>query len=423
MDSAPSSTSSSSTKPPPRLRLRVGSTAESIIRGGHPWVYSDSIREQNREGTAGELAVVYDRNDRFLAVGLYDPESPIRIRVLHAGKPVTLDEAWWLQRLRSALGLRTSELLGPHTTGFRCLNGEGDGWPGLVLDRYADHLVLKVYSAAWLPWLPLLARLIHAELTPSRLVFRVSRNIESESASRGYPNASLLSPSGEAIAHPDAAEGDRVVFEETRIRFEVDVFRGQKTGFFLDQRENRRRVGQLSAGREVLNAFSCPGGFSLYAARAGARSVLVLDLSAHALESGRRNWELNRAIPEVAACHYEQAQGDAFGWLAESPPRVFDVVVVDPPSLAKREVERSRAIEAYGRLAASAIRRVRPGGFLVSASCSAHVSEAEFFAVVREAARSSRRPFSELETTGPAGDHPTRIPELRYLKAIYLSLS
>ncbi len=409
--------------PTPRLRLRVSPTAESIVRGGHPWVYSDSIRDQNREGSAGELAVIFDRNDRFLAVGLYDPESPIRIRVLHSGRPVTIDDRWWNERIAVALSLRSPEALGPDTTGYRCINGEGDGLPGFVLDRYAGHFVLKAYSAAWLPHLTRIVRLIHQAVQPELLVFRVSRNIEEAAARAGFPNASRLDESGVVLAPSDAATELPVVFQETGIRFEADVFRGQKTGFFLDQRENRRRVGSLSAGRDVLNAFSFSGGFSLYAARGGARSVVDLDLSAHALESGRRNFALNQSLPAVTACSYEQVQGDAFGWLADGPTRTFDVVVVDPPSLAKREVERARAIEAYGRLAASAIRRVRPGGTLVSASCSAHVSTDEFFGAVLAAARASRRGFTELGTTGPASDHPTRIPELQYLKAIYLAFS
>ena len=411
----------------PRLRLRVSPTVESIVRGGHPWVFSDSIRDQNREGTAGELAILYDRKDRFLALGLYDPASPIRVRILHCGKPVTLDAGWWRTRLTDSLSLRTREAIGPDTDGFRWINGESDGWPGLVLDRYADHLVLKVYSAAWLPHMGRIAALIHKVLQPAVLVFRVSRNIEEEARIAGLPGGSVI-PSVHPPSTPGAATTGAVlptgsvVFRETGLRFEADVVRGQKTGFFLDQRENRRRVASLCWGREVLNAFSFSGGFSLYAARAGAKSVLDLDLSAHALESGRRNFALNQDFAHVTACHHEQVQGDAFGWLADGPSRQFDVVVVDPPSLAKKEVERERAIQAYGRLATSALQRVRPGGTLVSASCSAHVSADEFFAVVREAARLSRRRWTELETTGQPIDHPARIPEARYLKAIYLTL-
>jgi 23S rRNA (cytosine1962-C5)-methyltransferase len=210
-----------------------------------------------------------------------------------------------------------------------------------------------------------------------------------------------------------------VVFLETGLGFEADVVRGQKTGFFLDQRENRRRVETLASGRNVLNAFSFSGGFSLYAARGGARSVTDLDISAHALESAGRNFALNRASPAVAHCQREAVQADAFAWLGESG-RVFDLVILDPPSLAKREAERAGAIRAYQRLAELGMRRLSPGGILVACSCSAHVSAEEFFEAVRDAAARSGRKFSELETARHAPDHPAGFKEAEYLKAIYL---
>src|SRR5712691_11413606 len=146
-------------KPAPRLRLRVTPSAEAVLRSGHPWLFADSIREQNREGEAGELAVVYDRQNRFLAVGLYDADSPIRLRVLHAGKPQTINRNWWSDRLEQSL-LRRQGLFDDQTTGFRWINGESDGWPGLVLDRYDQTLVLKLYVAAWLRHLDEIAGLI-----------------------------------------------------------------------------------------------------------------------------------------------------------------------------------------------------------------------------------------------------------------------
>ena len=212
------------------------------------------------------------------------------------------------------------------------------------------------------------------------------------------------------------------MFRESGIRFEAEVVQGQKTGFFLDQRENRRRIGDLAAGAEVLNAFSFSGGFSLYAARGGARSVADLDISGHALAAARRNFALNRDLPPVAAARHEQIQADCFAWLEESPRRDFDVVILDPPSLAKREAERAGAIQAYARLAAAGLRRVRPDGLLLAASCSAHVNETEFFEAVRGAVRRSGRRFAELGTTGHAPDHPATFPEAKYLKAIYVRL-
>jgi 23S rRNA (cytosine1962-C5)-methyltransferase len=399
------------TMPIPRLRLRVTATAETIIRAGHPWLFADSIREENRTGRLGELAVIFDRNDKFLAVGLFDPESPIRVRLLHTGKPTTIDTAWWQGRLKQTLAHREG-LFDAQTNGYRCINGESDGWPGLVLDRYDRTFVLKLYTAAWLPRLDEVVDCILTSVNPQRLVLRLSRNIQSSAKELGhYHDGQMLL--GEQPDHP-------VTFLESALRFEADVLRGQKTGFFLDQRENRRRVELLARGRDMLNAFSFSGGFSLYAARGGAKSVTDLDISERALAGARYNFALNQAVSGVTACRHDCVLADAFAWLAAKPLRKFDLVVLDSPSLAKREAERAHAINAYRRLSADALRWLAPGGELVAASCSAHVSTEEFFGAVRQAARESARPFTEWQTTGHAPDHPATFAEAQYLKAIYL---
>jgi 23S rRNA (cytosine1962-C5)-methyltransferase len=398
-------------EPLPRLRLRVTATAETILRSGHPWLFADSIRAANRAGELGELAVIFDHHDRFLAVGLFDPESPIRVRVLHTGRPATIDAAWWQGRLQQTLARREG-LFDAQTNGYRCLNGESDGWPGLVLDRYDTTFVLKLYTAAWLPRLDEVVASIRIALHPQRLVLRLSRNIQSLATGHFHrADGQLLL--GEK---PD----DPVTFLESGLRFEADVRQGQKTGFFLDQRENRRHVESLASDRDVLNAFSFSGGFSLYAARGGAKSVTDLDLSEHALAGAQRNFALNQAAPGVAACRHDWVRADAFEWLAAKPARKFNLIVLDPPSLAKREAERTRAIGAYRQLSADALRWLAPSGVLVAASCSAHVSTAEFFGAVRQAARATARPFTEWQTTGHAPDHPTTFPEAQYLKAVYL---
>jgi 23S rRNA (cytosine1962-C5)-methyltransferase len=172
-----------------------------------------------------------------------------------------------------------------------------------------------------------------------------------------------------------------------------------------------------------LNAFSCSGGFSLYAARGGARSVLDLDISAHALSSAERNFALNQADSAVSTSHHERCQTDVFEWLTGHCERKFDLVVVDPPSLAKREVERAGALAAYGRLAALGINHLSPGGILLACSCSAHVSADEFLGVVRNAAAKCKPGYTELEVAAEPVDHPALIPEAKYLKAIYLRLN
>lgn len=394
----------------PRLRLRVSDAAETLIRSRHPWLYSDSIREANRAGQLGELAVIFDRKDKFLAIGLFDPESTIRVRVLHVGKPAVIDNDWWQERLKQTLA-RREDLFDAQTNGYRCIHGESDGWPGLVLDRYDTMFVLKLYTAAWLAHLGSVVGHIRMALHPQRLVLRVSRNVQSTAKEHGHFDGQMLI--GEEPNGP-------LTFLESGLRFEVDGLRGQKTGFFLDQRENRRRVESLARGRDVLNAFSFSGGFSVYAARGRAQSVTDLDISEHALAGARRNFELNKSVPGVANCQHHCVQADAFEWLAARPERKFDLIVLDPPSLARREAERSRAIQAYARLAASGIEILRPGGVLVAASCSAHVSATEFFEAVRSAARRSGRSLAELQTTGHPPDHPVTFAEGHYLKCIYL---
>ncbi|WP_293911615.1 23S rRNA (cytosine(2499)-C(5))-methyltransferase [Deinococcus sp.] len=401
----------------PRLRLRLSPAAEGHIRRGHPWVYESSVREQNREGEPGELAVVYDRQDRFLAAGLYDPQSVIRLRVLHAGAPLNLDLVWWGRHLESALQRRAA-LFGENTDGYRLINGESDGWPGLILDRYASTLVLKVYSAAWFAHLELVLGLLVARFPAFRVVLRLSRNIQEWAAQRGFTDGQTL-----VGDEPDGP----VIFQEYGLSFEADVVRGQKTGFFLDQRENRRIVGSMveklvsqGDGRRVLNAFSFSGGFSVASARSGAAEVISVDISRHALDSSERNFALNHALVGVARCFHRPVQADVFDWLSEAGGEPFDFIVLDPPSLARRETEREGALRAYSRLSEQAIRKLRPGGVLMAASCSAHVSAEDFFEAVRMVARRSKRSWKELRTTRHAPDHHATFTEAEYLKAIYL---
>ena len=389
------------------LRLRITSTAEWKVRSGHPWIFADSIKSQSRSGVMGELAVVYDKWDNFLAIGLFDPYSPLRVRVLHAGKPQTVDDGWWRERFTSALKLRDG-MFDAATTGYRCIHGESDGWPALVLDRYGDTAVLKLYSAVWFARADQIAALIQEHLPVQRLVVRLSRNIQKAATREMLMDGAVIF--GPPVEAP-------VLFHENDLIFEADVLKGQKTGFFLDQRENRMKVGELAKGRSVLNTFSFSGGFSVYAARGGATSVTDVDISAHALEAAKRNFLHNSATTNK--CRHELIKADAFDWLAQARTE-FGIVVLDPPSLAKKESDRKSAMDAYARLASMGIDRVDRGGVLVAASCSAHVAAGEFFGLVRSAARKSGRRFSELAIAGHPADHSAKFPEAAYLKCIYL---
>lgn len=367
------------------------------MRGGHPWVFAESIKEQNREGSASDLAVIFDRNDKFLAVGLYDPESPIRVRILHVGKPIQVTTDFWRERFQTALQKR-AKLFDASTTGYRCIHGENDGFPGLVLDRYGETYVLKIYTAPWLlryrEILPAITKLADRE----RVVLRLSRNLKSQDSQ---------------IIHGPPLTGP-VIFLENNLRFEADVLRGQKTGFFLDQRENRKHVESFARDREVLNAFSFSGAFSVYAAHGGAKSVTDLDISSHALESSHRNFALNNLTTS-----HETIQADTFRFLAQKPTRKYGLIILDPPSLAKRESEKAGALRAYRQLFQSALPWLASNAVLAAASCSAHVTPDEFFTEILDVAQ--RNHLRELQRTESPPDHPASFPEARYLKCIYLA--
>ena len=298
------------------------------------------------------------------------------------------------------------------TTAFRLANGESDGFPGLVADRYGDTVVIKLYTEAFVPWAGNVADAFFAA-NPGLVhcVIRLSRALEdSPFVRRFFPEpAAVFSSRPESFANP-------VRFTENGLNFEADVIRGQKTGFFLDQRDNRARVGTMSAGRDVLNVFSFSGGFSLYAARGGASSVCSVDADKHAIAACARHFELNQAHPNVRRCTHEGVVGDAFEVMQTMAreKRRFGLVIVDPPSFAKSAAEHDRALHSYARLATLADSLVKPGGTLVFASCSSRVSADDFFPVIL-----SHTHVRELARTGHAVDHPARFPESSYLKCLY----
>lgn len=381
------------------------------MRAGHPWVYDHSLASVSHEGAAGDLAVVFDQDRKFAAIGLWDPASPIRLKVLHHGRPVTVDRAFWVQRLRAALERRGALATDPSTTGYRCVNGENDGFPGLVLDRYDRTLVLKLYSAAWVPHLRDVVGAVDELLHPDAVVLRLARSLSSH-ALHGLEEGDAL------IGTPPT---EPVLFLEHGLLFEADVVRGQKTGHFLDQRENRRLVGEAASGASVLDVFASTGGFTVHAAAGGAKDVTAIDLSAPTLAAAARNLAHNAHRPEVAACRVTTVVGDAFAEMERlrGQGRKFDVVVVDPPSFAQRQHEVDRALAAYARLTELAVGLTRRNGLLVQCSCSSRVATDQFFAGVTRAIGRTGRDLEVVRRTTHAVDHPVTFPEGAYLKALF----
>jgi 23S rRNA (cytosine1962-C5)-methyltransferase len=404
--------------------VRVTPDALRHIRAGHPWVFEESVTSIGHEADVGDLAVIFDHDRKFVALALYDPNSPIQFRILHVGKPTPIDDDWWRATVRRALELRAPLLdaaadaadvvaaaddADAGQLAYRVLNGENDGVSGLVVDRYAGVLVVKLYSAVWFPHL---VAVVHALLDVtdcSAVVLRLARNLQTRET--------FGLADGDVIAG-DLPDGP-VRFVEAGLQFDADVRAGQKTGHFLDQRANRMRVGAMSSGLDVLDVFASTGGFSVHAAAGGARSVHAIDLSAPTLAAAEHNMALNVGVEAVAACTFTTEVGDAFEVMVQlaRAGRDFDLVVVDPPSFAQRQANVDGALRAYTRLTHLALRLVRPGGTLVQASCSSRVTAEQFYDTVLAAADAAGRPLTELARTGHDIDHPVTFREGAYLKA------
>lgn len=397
-----------------RVAVRVTRDALRQIRGGHPWVFDGSITALSHAGRAGDLAVIFDDKRRFAAIGLFDPTSPIRVRVLHTDGPRTIDESFWSERLDAALGRRRRLGDDPSTTAYRCVHGENDGLPGLVVDRYDDTAVVKIYSAAWIPHLGDVLAALVPMTDVQRVVLRMSRAV---AAGETYGLADGTALLGDLPTAP-------VSFLEHDLRFEADVVRGQKTGHFLDQRDNRALVSELAAGKRVLDVFCCTGGFSVHAAAGGATEVHSVDLSQPALDTTVRNMESNRSRAEVAAVGHQVTCGDAFEVLDDLARRGdrYDVVVIDPPSFASRADQVDRALRAYAHLTRLGVSVVQPGGVLVQSSCSSRIDERTFHQTIRESAQAAGAALQEWRRTTHADDHPIGFSQGAYLKTLFATV-
>jgi 23S rRNA (cytosine1962-C5)-methyltransferase len=411
-DMRPTFSSNDSSQPKRNIAVRVTDSAETMIRKRHPWIFDQSIIYQSHAGEAGDLAVIFDSQRKFLALGLWDPDSLIRIRILQFFKPAEIDQDWFSAKIQAAYTLR-EVLHAQHTDGYRLVFGENDGLPGLVIDRFAAVFVIKIYNAAWVRYLGWIAECLHNMFSYRSLVIRLSRNIgEKVEGSYGITDGTVLD--GEPVV-------ERALFRENGLIFEADPIHGHKTGFYLDQRDNRARVERLAAGKRVLNVFSYNGGFSLYAARGKAKAVTSVDLNPLALESARRNFDYNLDIPGIKACQHETVVADAFDYLKKAArnQQKFDMVILDPPMFAQNQSQIDRAIATYQKLTRLGMGALNPSGVLVQASCSSRVSAADFFDAIHAAVQRTGRKIHEIERSGHALDHPVGFPEGEYLKCLF----
>lgn len=397
---------------PKRVAVRITPDALRQVRAGHPWVYQNSVRSISPAPSTGDLAVIFDQKRKFAAIGLYDDDSAIAVRVLHAGAPTTIDRDWFASKIQSAIARRELLHRDPDSTAFRLVHGENDGLPGLVIDRYDTSLVVKIYSASWIPRLSDIADCLTDY--GDRAYLRLARQVQRRQ--HQWAEGQLLF--GSPIAQP-------IEFLENGLRFSADLIQGHKTGHFLDQRENRQRIRNIAHGKSVLDVFSCTGGFSVYCAAGGAHHVTAIDISTPALDTAEYNMGLNSDRESVKNCSFSRLDGDAAQQMEHLIRRgaKFDLIILDPPSYTSTAAHRDRARAQYENLTSLALQLLEPDGTLFQASCSSLVSGDELEDIVVGAIATHGWTIKSLDRFGQPIDHPIGFAQGEYLHAVLIKLS
>lgn len=389
------------------------------VRRGHPWIFRSAVVSSS--GAEPRIATIVSEQNEKVGCGIYDPESPIALRVWGVGLQANLDALVFANRLEQAIRLRKELFVDGATTAYRLLNGEGDRTPGFVIDRYGEVAVLRVDGEAARTLAPTLLRDLERLLTAEGITTLLERTPQRNAERRTSTSEEAKSVAARFGPLPGILE-----VREHGVPFLVDVIHGQKTGAFLDQRENRRRIGSLVARRKsaglgvrVLNLFSYTGGFSQRAALAGG-TVTSVDVAVKAHATAQSSFRLAGVDPR----EHSFVTADAFGWLAEAKKKglMWDVVISDPPSFAPNERSKPNAISAYRALHRACADVLAPRGTFAAASCSSHVSTEDFLSTLDDVAL-VRSDLRLVELFGPPADHPSlpSFPEGRYLKLALLA--
>lgn len=371
--------------------------------GRHPWVFSGAIDEIEEGFQAGDIVKVFDAAGRFLGMGYVNPRSQIAVRML-AFEDVSINPGFFERRIQNAICLRRPLLMSSETNVCRIIHSEGDFLPGLIADRYGDYLVVQFLTAGMDRWRDVVIPILEREL-PVRGIFE--RN---DSEWREWEGLEKRVGRLTGEEPPDFVE-----VRENGLDFVVDIHGGQKTGFFIDQRDNRRMIAELSKGKRVLNAFAYTGGFTVAAARAGATETVSVEISEPALNTARVNLGKNGISGDAHAL----VCADVFEYLRETRQE-FDLIVLDPPAFCKNKHQLAAASRGYKDINIFAMKRLAPGGLLFTASCSSYVTPELFQKIVFSAAKDVRRDVRILRKTSHPLDHPINIchPEGEYLKGL-----
>lgn len=392
---------------PNRIAVKLSTVGERNVKQAHPWIFSESIVKVNKEGNSGDIAIIFSyKKNTVLGLGLYDPDSPIRIKMLHHGGGVAIDNDFFSEKIRKAYALRVP-LLESNTNSYRLLFGENDGFPGFIADVYDKVMVVKLYSAIWFPYLKTILTLLIEVSSCECIVLRLSRALQQKKETHGFHEGQVIYGN---------LDNEVVPFVEHGVRFSANVIKGHKTGYFLDHRHNRKRVGEFAKGKTVLDIFSYAGGFSVHALANGAKKVTSVDISKQALELALENAKLNSFSGE-----HNTLAGDAFEIMQQLilTNKQFDLVVIDPPSFAKSKTEIEIAKKKYRDLAQLGAKLTASGGLLVLASCSSRVLASEFFSINELVLDKQSRLYKVLDTSQHDIDHPIAFKEGAYLKTGY----
>ena len=385
-------------------QVTLTAKGERWHRSGHPWVYKDDIKEVD-SALSGQVVRVKAPNGRPVGQAFYNAGSKITLRWLDADPEKPIDQGFWGERLRAAVALR--ERVVRESTAYRLISSEADGFPGFIVDRYAEVLVLQVLSLGIDRILPLLIELLTGELHPQAIVARNDSHIRTL---EGLPLEKRVLT---------GTLPDRIEVKEGSVRTLVDVLEGQKTGAYLDQRENRLWAGNLRGLGRVLDAFSYQGGFALHLAP-HAQEVLCIEDSELAIGRLKENVELNR----IRNVRVERDNAfDRLKSLGQAEEK-FDLIVLDPPAFAKAKAEIPGAWRGYREINLRAMHLLKPGGMLITCSCSYNMSEEDFVSILREASSDAHRSARLMESRTQSRDHPILLthPESKYLKCVILEI-
>ena len=370
------------------------------ILNGHPWIFSNEVEDIQQDPLPGSIVQVYYHNGKFAGTGYFNQQSQIIVRLLTRQKNVEIKESFFLQRIKECWEYRKQ--IG-YTENCRLVFGEADGLPQLIIDKFNEYFVIQTLALGIDKWKPAIVKALNILFTPKGIYERNDvpvRELEGLAQIKGF------------LSEPFDTN---IIITENGLKFNVDIKNGQKTGYFLDQQDNRKAIEHIVKGAEVLGAFTYTGTFEIHAARYGAKSVLGLDISENAVVQANKNAALN-SLDEI--CRFETANAFDYLKLWAQEGRKYDVVMLDPPAFTKSRASIDKAVAGYKEINLRAMKLIRPGGFLVTSSCTSLVSSELFLQTIAQAGNDARREIRQVSYQTQSSDHPIiwQLENTRYLK-------